>query len=91
MKKMEMVGVKMDPESKAKLEEMAEAMGKSTSEFARGILTDFVNGGSPLKKEIAQALVIILAAQGKNPSTDQAIQLVNDLYMKNAFADEVMA
>jgi antitoxin component of RelBE/YafQ-DinJ toxin-antitoxin module len=89
-----MLGVKVDAELKDKVKEVATAQGKDVSDYVRDVLTAAV-GESPAEKKdpiraaLAEAMVVILACQGRSVSTEQAITLVKDLFITGAFQKEV--
>jgi hypothetical protein len=92
--KKEMLGVKVDPEMKEKLKAQGKALGygDDLSDYIRAIYTAAL-GEDPvmtkLKAVIGQALIVILACQGRSVSTEQAVKLTRDLFISGAFSEDL--
>jgi hypothetical protein len=86
-----MLGVKVAPEVKAQLQTDADAAGIDLSDHVRAILD--VGLGKDRTRQIirgalAEAMVAILACQGRSVSTEQAIEMTKELFVKGAFAED---
>ena len=82
-------GTKLTPEQAAEFDRLWETKGfKDRSAFIRAALTAY-RDGEAMRATVAEAMVVILACQGRSVSTEQAIKLVKDLFLSGAFKEDL--
>lgn len=88
VEKKEMLGVKVASSLKEKLQTSAAAEGLDLSEYVRKVLVEHFEQES-MKLMIAEALVVLLACQGKQVNTEGAVKLTRELYLQGAFKESL--
>lgn len=82
-------GAKVTFEQEAELDRFWESKGfKDRSTFIRAALTAY-RDAQTLRDTIAEAMVVLVACQGRSVSTEQAIKLVKDLFVTGAFKEDL--
>ena len=87
-----MLGVKVDPSVKERLQQVADALEIDLSDHVRAILGASLGQDRITKivrEALAEALVAILACQGRTVTTDQAIEMTKELFLKGVFAEDL--
>ena len=92
--KMEQLGVKVPPEVKQKLTEQAAAAGMEFSDYVRVVLSSVAADGTHpvvrgVRHELAQALVLVRTAGGRQTPTERAVEIVKDYFLAGEFAEAV--
>ncbi len=89
-----MLGVKVTPDMKEKLKAQGSAAGygDDLSAYIRTIYAAALEENPTskmLKAILAEAMVVILACQGRSVSTEQSIKLVKTLFLAGSFKEDL--